>query len=40
MEDVVSRAKKLAVERGMLVFESFERAAQTLNLGAEYWSMH
>ena len=40
MEDVVARARKLAVERGMLVFESFERAAQTLNLGAEYWSMH
>jgi acyl-CoA synthetase (NDP forming) len=28
------------VERGLLVFESFERAAQTLNLGAQYWSMH
>jgi acyl-CoA synthetase (NDP forming) len=40
MEDLVARARKLAVERGMLVFESFERAAQTLNLGAEYWSMH
>ncbi len=40
MEDVVSRARKMAVERGLLVFESFERAAQTLNLGAEYWSMH
>ena len=40
LEDVVANARKLAVERGMLVFESFERAAQTLNLGAEYWSMH
>ncbi len=40
MEDLVARARRLAVERGMLVFESFERAAQTLNLGAEYWSMH
>ena len=40
VEDVVMRARKMAVERGMLVFESFERAAQTLNLGADYWSMH
>jgi acyl-CoA synthetase (NDP forming) len=40
MEDLVAHARKLAVDRGMLVFESFERAAQTLNLGAEYWSMH
>jgi acetate---CoA ligase (ADP-forming) subunit alpha len=39
MEDVVARARKMAVERGLLVFESFERAAQTLNLGAEYWTM-
>ncbi|HZY59155.1 MAG TPA: acetate--CoA ligase family protein [Candidatus Binataceae bacterium] len=39
-EDVVVRARQMAVERGMLVFGSFERAAQTLNLGAEYWAMH
>jgi acyl-CoA synthetase (NDP forming) len=40
VEDIVARARKLAVERGLLVFESFERAAQTLSLGADYWSMH
>ncbi len=40
MEDLVAKARKMAVERGLLVFESFERAAQTLSLGAEYWSMH
>jgi acyl-CoA synthetase (NDP forming) len=40
VEDVVARARKMAVERGLLVFESFERAARTLNLGADYWSMH
>ncbi|HXR35196.1 MAG TPA: acetate--CoA ligase family protein [Candidatus Binataceae bacterium] len=40
MEDVVARARKMAVERGMLVFENFERAAQTLRLGADYWTMH
>ncbi len=39
IEDMVAKARKMAVERGMLVFESFERAAQTLSLGAEYWSM-
>jgi acyl-CoA synthetase (NDP forming) len=40
MEDLVAKARKMAVERGLLVFESFERAAQTLSLGAEYWNMH
>jgi hypothetical protein len=39
MEDVVARARKMAVEREMLVFENFERAAQTLRLGADYWAM-
>jgi acyl-CoA synthetase (NDP forming) len=39
MEDVVARARKMAVERQMLVFENFERAAQTLRLGADYWAM-
>lgn len=39
MEDVVARARKLAVERQLLVFENFERAAQTLRLGADYWAM-
>ena len=40
MEDVVAHARKLAVERGLLAFENFERAAQTLRLGADYWAMH
>ena len=40
MVEVVARVRKLAVERGLLVFETFERAAQTLRLGADYWAMH
>ncbi len=40
LEDIVARARKMAVERGLLVFESFERAAQTLSLGADYWTRH
>ncbi|HEX4211459.1 MAG TPA: acetate--CoA ligase family protein, partial [Candidatus Binataceae bacterium] len=38
VETVVARAKQLARERGLVVFESFERAAAAIRVGHDYWS--
>ncbi len=37
IETIVARAKALARERGLVVFESFERAARALRVAADYW---
>ncbi|MGH7865330.1 MAG: hypothetical protein ACREQB_10090, partial [Candidatus Binataceae bacterium] len=37
VEAVVARAKELARERGLVVFDSFERAAAAFRVAAEYW---
>jgi acyl-CoA synthetase (NDP forming) len=38
VEVVVARAKQLAREHGLVVFESFERAAAALRVSYDYWS--
>ena len=38
VEVIVARAKQLARERGLVVFESFERAAAALRVSYDYWS--
>jgi acyl-CoA synthetase (NDP forming) len=37
VESIVARAKELARERGLVVFDSFERAAAAFRVAAEYW---
>jgi acyl-CoA synthetase (NDP forming) len=37
VEAIVARAKQLARERGLVVFDSFERAAAAFRVAAEYW---
>ena len=37
VETIVARARELARGRGLVVFESFERAAATFAAAAEYW---
>jgi len=39
VEGIVARAKQLARERGMVVFDSFERAAAAFATAAEYWRL-
>ena len=36
---IVAHARELACDRGLVVFESFDRAAAALRLSYEYWSM-
>jgi len=36
---IVARGRELARERGLVVFESFDRAAAALRLSYDYWSM-
>jgi hypothetical protein len=38
VEAIVSRAKQLARERGLVVFDSFERSASALRVAYDYWS--
>ncbi|MGH8012302.1 MAG: hypothetical protein ACREQ4_07380, partial [Candidatus Binataceae bacterium] len=38
VEVIVARARQLARERGLVVFESFERAAAALKVSYDYWS--
>jgi acetate---CoA ligase (ADP-forming) subunit alpha len=38
VEVIVVRAKQLARERGLVVFESFERSAAALRVAYDYWS--
>ncbi|MGH7933560.1 MAG: acetate--CoA ligase family protein [Candidatus Binataceae bacterium] len=38
VEVIVARAKQLARERGLVVFESFERSAAALKVAYDYWS--
>lgn len=38
VETVVARAKQLARERGLVVFESFERAAAAIRVSHDYWA--
>ena len=38
VETIVARAKQLARERGLVVFDSFERAAAALRVAADYWN--
>ena len=37
VETIVARAKELARSRGLVVFDSFERAAAAFAVAAEYW---
>jgi hypothetical protein len=37
VETIVARAKELARSRGLVVFDSFERAASAFAVAAEYW---
>jgi acyl-CoA synthetase (NDP forming) len=37
VEAIVARGKQLARERGLLVFDSFERAAAAFRAAASYW---
>jgi acyl-CoA synthetase (NDP forming) len=37
LEVIVARAKELARGRGLVVFDSFERAAGAFSVAAEYW---
>jgi hypothetical protein len=37
VEVIVTRAKELARSRGLVVFDSFERAAAAFAVAAEYW---
>ncbi len=38
VEAIVARAKQLARERGLVVFDSFERSAAALRVSYDYWS--
>ncbi len=38
VEAVVARAKQLARERGLVVFDSFERSAAAIRVAHDYWS--
>jgi len=38
VETIVARAKQLARERGLVVFDSFERSAAALRVAYDYWS--
>ncbi len=38
VETIVARAKQLARERGLVVFDSFERSAAALKVSYDYWS--
>jgi acyl-CoA synthetase (NDP forming) len=38
IETIVARAKNLARERGLVVFDSFERAAHAFRIAYNYWS--
>jgi acyl-CoA synthetase (NDP forming) len=38
VEAIVSRAKMLARERGLVVFDSFERSAAAIRVAYDYWS--
>jgi hypothetical protein len=38
VEAIVSRARQLARERGLVVFDSFERSASALKVAYDYWS--
>jgi acyl-CoA synthetase (NDP forming) len=38
VEIIVARAKQLARERGLVVFDSFERSAAALRVAYDYWS--
>jgi acyl-CoA synthetase (NDP forming) len=38
LETIVARAKQLARERGLVVFDSFERSAAALRVAYDYWS--
>lgn len=38
IETIVARAKELARTRGLVVFESFERAARALRVASDYWT--
>ena len=38
VETAVARAKQLARERGLVVFESFERAAAAIRVSHDYWA--
>ena len=38
VEAIVARGKELARERGLVVFDSFERAAAAFHTAAEYWT--
>ena len=40
VETIVARAKQLARERGLVVFDSFERSAAALRVAYDYWSRH
>ena len=37
VEVIVTRAKQLARNRGLVVFDSFERATAAFSVAAEYW---
>jgi len=37
VEGIVARAKELARQRGLVVFDSFERAASAFGTAAQYW---
>ena len=38
VEAIVARAKELARAHGLVVFDSFDRAAAAIKVGADYWS--
>jgi acyl-CoA synthetase (NDP forming) len=38
LESIVARAKQLARERGLVVFDGFERSAAALRVAYDYWS--
>ena len=38
VEAIVARGKELARARGLVVFDSFERAAAAFHTAAEYWA--
>ena len=38
VETIVARAKQLARERGLVVFDSFERSAAAIRVAYDYWS--
>lgn len=40
VETIVARARELARARGLVVFESFERAAAAFKASADYWMHH